>query len=276
MRSTSKHHQIQTNIERHERIASQYATRHGEIYNEIEQQRLSAAISDAIRCVSHHPTTPASLDFGCGAGNLTRHMVAQGCLVTAADVTPSFVDMTSQLGTAERPVTGAILNGVDLNTFESHTFDLAATYSVLHHIPDYLYAVAELCRVVRPGGVLLIDHEASQSHWDNDSTLAEFRRAVAPKRGPSWYVRRLLSLQWWIKRIRKTLQPRYAEEGDIHVWPDDHIEWDAVRSVLRTNGFSIVADDSYLLYQSDYPLDIYHTYASRCSDMHMILAHKDA
>jgi len=267
---------IQSNIDAHERIAAHYSARHGEIYNDLEQQRLRESLSRALLMRNTSTNPPTALDFGCGDGNLTRHLVALGCSVTAADVTPSFVAMATQLGSPSLPVTGLKLNGIDLANIPSNSFDLVATYSVLHHVPNYLHAVEELVRVTAPGGIIFIDHEASQDHWDGHKVLAEFRKAAIRPPAFSWYAKQLLSPRWWAKRIRKTLNPRYAEEGDIHVWPDDHIEWASIRVVLHQMSCDILVDDTYLLYQRDYPMDVYADYASRCGDMHMIVARKHA
>jgi 2-polyprenyl-3-methyl-5-hydroxy-6-metoxy-1,4-benzoquinol methylase len=267
---------VQSNIAAHERIANKYSSRHGEIYNVIEQERLRHALAAALGLVETRRVPPSVLDFGCGDGNLTRHLVALGCSVTAADVTPSFVAMASQLGTPVLPVRGLELNGVDLSNIPSNSFDLVATYSVLHHIPDYLHAVKELVRVTAPGGIVFIDHEASQDHWDGNPLLLEFRKAAIQPPTASWYIKRLLSAKWWVKRIRKTLNPRYAEEGDIHVWPDDHIEWQAIRDVLNSMSCEILVDETYLLYQAGYPVQVYESFANTCGDMHMIVARKHA
>ena len=52
---------------------------------------------------------------------------------------------------------------------------MAVTYSVLHHVPDYLRAVNELVRVLKPGGLLYIDHEFTDNHWRPDGVLGEYQ-----------------------------------------------------------------------------------------------------
>jgi len=212
------------------------------------------------------------MDYGCGAGNLTSHLVRLGHNVTAADVTPSFTKITTALDPAH--ITPFVLNGSDMHEIESNTFDLIATYSVLHHIPDYLSAIKEMIRVIKPGGIVYLDHEASPEHWKPSQALSEFRSKTAVKPSISSYVVRLLSPKWWVKRVRKTINPRYAEEGDIHVWHDDHIEWDSIRKLLNNEGVEILRDESYLLYQPHYNEQVWREYRNRCTDMHIVVGRK--
>ena len=60
------------------------------------------------------------------------------------------------------------------------SYDMVATYSVLHHVPDYLRIVEEMARVLKPGGILYLDHEASDSYWEGDKVYDEFLM-LAPK-----------------------------------------------------------------------------------------------
>ena len=39
--------------------------------------------------------------------------------------------------------------------------------------------------------------------------------------------------------------PNYANEGDIHVWEDDHIEWDKSDSILQAAAFQKVLQITY-------------------------------
>lgn len=263
--------QINDNIIKHERIAKQYDARHIEINNKVEQDRLHGVISWSVsQCAAQNQIE--ALDFGCGTGNLTRHLLECGCIVTAADVTPTFVSMASALDSNRTKP--HVLNGRDLNEFRDGQFDVTATYSVLHHIPDYLLAVRELVRVTKPGGIIVIDHEASSSYWSANSIMEELETLTRLKRPWTWYLRQLLSLSWWLRRFRKTLNPRYSVEGDIHVWPDDHIEWDRIRNLFVELGVENIRDEDYLLFQPHYSIDVYNQFRDKCFDMHILVGRK--
>ncbi len=49
--------------------------------------------------------------------------------------------------------------------FADHSFGAALACHVLHLIPDWRLAAAEMVRVTRPGGVLLIDHSTGTDAW---------------------------------------------------------------------------------------------------------------
>lgn len=262
--------QIADNIRLHEKIARSYDQRHAEIYNAIEQQRLSESLANATGQIKSGGLR--SMDYGCGAGNLTHHLIRLGHTVTAADVTPSFTQITSSFDPAR--ITPFVLNGADMHEVESGSFDFIATYSVLHHIPDYITAIKEMIRVTKSGGIIYLDHEASPEHWNPSPALSEFRSKTTVRNSIGHYVLCLLSPKWWMKRARKTWNPRYAEEGDIHVWPDDHIEWDAIRTLFTTEGVEILRDESYLLFQPHYDVNLWQEYRDRCTDMHIIVGRK--
>jgi hypothetical protein len=77
-----------------------------------------------------------------------------------------------------------------------------------------------------------------------------------------------------VNGIKLLLNPRWKPEGDIHVWPDDHIEWDKEEAVLRSLGAEIVLKEDYLLFRRGYPEDIYMRYKESCSDTRVLLARK--
>jgi SAM-dependent methyltransferase len=227
---------------------------------------------------------PRVLDFGCGSGNVTRHLLDCGARVLAADVSPSFLRHIERRFAGE-PVEPLALNGRDLAGLPDAAVDAAVAYSVLHHIPDYLHAVRELCRVVRPGGVVLIDHEAAPREYDGDADLAAFRAEVldherarpkSPRRFlDPWHYRALA--RHHLTQLRRWLgNPRYWPEGDIHIWPDDHIEWDRVEDVIRLAGFEVVACEDYLLYRRGVPEDLYDRYRERTADVRLLIARRGA
>jgi ubiquinone/menaquinone biosynthesis C-methylase UbiE len=254
--------------------AAGYEHAHGDIFNSIEQQRLHGMLREAVQSVQTGAGPLCALDFGCGSGNLTRHLLALGVHTVSADVSDDFLEDIRRTFAASGLSETLKLNGVDLSNVPDARFDLVGTYSVLHHVPDYLAIVGEMCRVVKPAGVVYLDHEVTPDYYQRPPVYAEFLRRARPR--IDW--RRLRSLVLDVRGykhiLRRLANPRYKREGDIHVWPDDHIEWDRIEQVLRSQGFEILMKHDYLLYKAIYDLRVYHEYKDRCADERVLIARK--
>jgi 2-polyprenyl-3-methyl-5-hydroxy-6-metoxy-1,4-benzoquinol methylase len=261
--------QIRRNISVHDRLARKYERLHGEIFNPIEQARLGTLLVRAAAEVRTGATPLRALDMGCGSGNLTGHLLKLGMQVTAADVSGGFLRLVRERYSS-KPVRTHQLNGIDLSGLADESFDIVATYSVLHHIPDYLAACAEMARKCRKGGVILIDHEATPNVWTGDAILLEFKR-----RALRFDWRKYLRPSNYLHRLRRFVEPRYSNEGDLHVWPDDHIEWDQIAEVMDRGGCVPIMTEDYLLYRRLYRQSVYDRYKHRCADTRAMLFRRE-
>ena len=94
------------------------------------------------------------LDVGCGTGSLTFALTTFADLgeISAIDYSPVFIEAANRRNTDPRVrIQQADVCGLP---FEDGTFDRALAMLVLHFVPETSKAVAEMCRVVRPGGVV--------------------------------------------------------------------------------------------------------------------------
>jgi ubiquinone/menaquinone biosynthesis C-methylase UbiE len=266
---------IQSNIKVHDKIANKYKKIHDEIFNDVEQARIRSTIAQVVKVVKSKEKTLKALDVGCGSGNLTRHLIDLGVYTVSADVSDNFLKLVKQNFSSTGLSETLKINGRDLANIQDCTFDVAACYSVLHHVPDYLHLVREICRVLKPGGVLYLDHEANETYYNRPKDYTEFLKLVMPKSAVlKKYLRLLLNFKFYVRFIKKRINPRHKGEGDIHVWPDDHIEWDKIEQLLIAEDFEITLKKDYLLYKSPYRKDVYELYKGRCSDMTMLIAKK--
>jgi SAM-dependent methyltransferase len=256
--------------------AADYDAVHSEIFNHIEQQRLRVALSQAADAVVSGSLE--ALDFGAGSGNLTRHMIELGYGVTAADVSPAFLAIVKerfQAPTIELP------DG-SLDAVPDSAYDLIGVYSVLHHVPDYLGAVSALVRKLKPGGVLMLDHEHNDNYWDPTPELVAFREANANARtGRRWdpehrrwqyLLRAAVVPSRHIARARKRL--RISDEGDIHVYRDDRIDWGQILDVLQNAGAELIARVDYLAHREGYDEKLWHHYEQLCDDTTCVIARR--
>lgn len=246
---------IDYNSRIHDLIAPVYEGRHAEIFNETEQARLRETLRFALGCVRSAAGEPRVLDFGAGTGNLTRHLLDLGARVVACDVSAGCLRQLERSAGAAGRLETSLLNGRDLSQFPDASFDLVAVYSVLHHVPDYLAAVDEIARVVKPGGVICIDHEVCPAYWeerpDYRRYCAEVFKEQAREREGAWrYFLRIMRRRDRWRYLAAVLYLRLKrvpeDEGDIHTHPDDHIEWDRIRSRLEP-GCQLFREEDYLV-----------------------------
>lgn len=274
---------IAHNRSAHDRLGAGYDERHPEIFNETEQARLRAAVARAVGALHTGAREPLMLDVGAGSGNLTTWMLEHAGRVVAADLSAGMLAQLARRFDAEEPgrVSTLVLNGTDLRPLADGAVDLAAAYSVLHHIPDYLAMVAEMARVVRPGGVVYIDHEKAPGYWVPDEGLRRFLAAgvVRPPRrwwrfvNPASYWRRIRPLLLW----QRWRDPRWMPEGDLHIWPDDHVDWDAVERTLVRAGCEVVERVDYLAYEPRYRREAWEAARrERVADTRRLVARKVA
>jgi len=268
--------QFDHNVRAHDIVADRYDAKHVEIYNPFEQARLEAVVRDLAAMSGRE--SPEALDVGAGTGNLSLKLLAAGCRVCAADVSQRSLDRLAQKAGPGAPVRKQILEGERL-PFGDASFDIVGTYSVLHHIPDYLLTVSEMLRVLRPGGLLYIDHEASERSWTGDPVLEEYRAHTRLRLGEHlWYLVR--SGEAFTPAFAKTafmkafVNRRYEREGDLHVWPDDHVEWPRIRGILARSGATVVREQEYLCYRPRGGPELFEQYRTRCGDTQCLIARK--
>jgi SAM-dependent methyltransferase len=94
-----------------------------------------------------------ALDFGCGAGRLTRALAAHADAVTGVDIAASMLD-AARRHTPEAHCRYLHNTGSDLHVFDAGAFDLVYSRLVLQHMPPrYIRAyLAEFMRVLGRGG----------------------------------------------------------------------------------------------------------------------------
>ena len=264
--------QIRFNIEVHDQIGERYDETHEEIFNEPEQERLRKSLASAVAATG----ATNAFDIGAGTGNVTKHLLDLGLNVTAGDVSPVFVKILEKKFAGQSHFDAMTLNGINLQGVPDNSFDLTVVYSVLHHVPDYIGLVREMARVTKPGGIVYIDHEQAAAFWEPSSIYLKWRMLgrgglkVSRKMNPV----RFLNRAYWVKRWHKMTNPRWTPDGDIHVWPDDHIEWDRIIGALEHLGFSIHSYEHTLELRNGYSRELWEQYRKQCHDQSCLMMKK--
>jgi 2-polyprenyl-3-methyl-5-hydroxy-6-metoxy-1,4-benzoquinol methylase len=94
------------------------------------------------------------LEIGCGSGEFSKVLGERGATVTAADISPVAVDHARKV-TSGLPVTVEVADVMSL-PYGDETFDLVVSLETLEHTPDPFTATAQLVRVTKRRGRLII------------------------------------------------------------------------------------------------------------------------
>lgn len=100
------------------------------------------------------------LDAGCGTGRFALAASTQGAWVVGIDPDPAMLDLA-----AARLDTRRVRGVVEHLPFADAVFDISLAVTVLEFVTDPSVAVAELARVTRPGGRILIGALNPHSPW---------------------------------------------------------------------------------------------------------------
>ena len=124
------------------------------------------------------------LDVGCGSGRYMLHALRRGATrVSGVDLSPPMLERAeAELG-AFRPCTEVqlIQGSVTALPMPDAMADLTICGLVVGHLENLRQALAELCRVTRPGGVLLCSDVHPIGHalgWQRDFKSSGRRYAV--------------------------------------------------------------------------------------------------
>jgi ubiquinone/menaquinone biosynthesis C-methylase UbiE len=118
-----------------------------------------------------------ALDVGTGTGALAHALAPRVREVVALEIDPAMAERAR----ADAPANVEVVVGDgERLPFEDFSFDLAATLRTLHHTPRPELLIAELARVVEPGGLLLIVDQVAPVDPLAAFELNRFERARDP------------------------------------------------------------------------------------------------
>jgi SAM-dependent methyltransferase len=105
------------------------------------------------------------LDYGCGPGQMVALGLNRGLDIWGADTfTGNYVDWASGLTPQVRDRIRLIQNG--FTDFPDGHFDLVMSNQVLEHVPDPEAVIAEVFRVIKPGGLFMAAFPVTETWYE--------------------------------------------------------------------------------------------------------------
>jgi ubiquinone/menaquinone biosynthesis C-methylase UbiE len=224
------------NARYHDEAAASYDSKWGIDLGATGQRQVRAKLTKALGRWPEEPFGDA-LEIGAGTGYFCINLLQLGLVerVTATDISQGMLDaLDASAKDLGLEVETARADAEDLPA-DDGSVDLVFGHAVLHHLPDLESALAELRRVLRPGGMVAFCGEPSRY---GDVI------AAAPKRGAG------LAAPLWRWAVGAPGRPFAGADGDDGSGPEwRELEWEvdvhsfapgALRELLEDAGFTEV------------------------------------
>ena len=141
------------------------------------QDERAAELEERVRAFVVPTGDEHCLDIGCGAGALALALAPHVADVVGVDRVPELLELARE----RAPANAAFVEGdAEHLSFDDAAFDLAATLRTLHHVPRPELVLAELTRVTRRGGRVLVVDQIAPADPLEALALDRFERARDP------------------------------------------------------------------------------------------------
>ncbi len=112
------------------------------------------------------PRVDRLLEVGCGTGYVGLNLAGQDGLVGdlfACDISQGMVDTCIANAASLGVAVHAKRCELEKLDYADSEFDMVIGHAILHHVPDIKAGLAEACRVLKPGGVLMLAGEPTMA-----------------------------------------------------------------------------------------------------------------
>lgn len=96
------------------------------------------------------------LDAGCGPGTYGIILAQEGCKVIGLEISPKAIQVARQRANEKKVNFSPLVGDLERLPFKDNTFNICFCGWVLHHFPDASTSVAEIRRVLKPGGKIAL------------------------------------------------------------------------------------------------------------------------
>ncbi len=146
------------------------------------------------------------LDVGCGTGWFSQQAAQWGARVVSSDIGLQMLKQVRQ-----KCDSALVASDACRLCFQDASFDLVISSECIEHTPDPLLAVREMCRVLKPGGILVIT--VPNKIWRFSATIAAAFK-LRPYDGLENWI-------WW-RQLRNELKKqslRIDRQIGFHLFP---------------------------------------------------------
>ena len=158
------------------------------------QRRFNDAMMDRVLSLLNLPAEARVLDAGCGTGEHCLRIAREGYHCVAVDIAEHI------LRKAQRSVRASglgsrvslVCQNLEDLSFPDDTFDAVYCRGVLMHIPNWTAALRQVCRVLKPGGKIII---LESNHTSLETWLVLLVRLLLTRR--SRVIRTQDGLEFW-------------------------------------------------------------------------------
>ncbi len=134
------------------------------------------------------------LDVGCGSGAYALAAAGAGGRVTGVDASPRAVEAARRRAAAAGRRAAFLVGAASQLPFAAEQFDAVLAVAVLCFVPDPEEAVAEMARVLRPDGLLVLGDLGRYSPWAAWRRVRGWAGNATWRRARFWTVRDLRAL----------------------------------------------------------------------------------
>ncbi|MFP9098019.1 class I SAM-dependent methyltransferase [Flavobacterium sp. RHBU_24] len=162
------------------------------------------------------------IDIGCGPGNIQATLQSKPKMLIGIDVAPESLRLAAKQGYT------SVLADANNLPFKSRVADIVALNAALHHTENMTSVLKEAARLVKPGGVLITDHDPQHSAW-NYKGIAK-----------AMWIARLAYYRLIGHSFHKSSeQQKWALACETHHKPGHGVTKEFFESVLQPLGFDV-------------------------------------
>ena len=162
------------------------------------------------------------VDIGCGPGNIFATLEKKPKVLIGVDVAPKSLEFAKKVGYT------TLLADATALPFVSGFADIVTLNATLHHCEDMQTILMEAARLVKPGGLLVTDHDPQLSAWDY--------------KGPAkllWNARLVIYKMMGQGMHKTDSQQQWGLACEIHHKPGHGVTTEFFQNTLRPLGFEV-------------------------------------